>query len=108
MSMAERKEKVFGYSVFRFANEIGIILKDITETKKLQKKVLNLHSQLLKLQENERQNIARDLHDSVGQTILAAKLNFSAFEKDPVKMRECFSVGLNLIDKASQELREIG
>lgn len=101
------KEKVFGYSVFRFANEIGIILKDITETKKLQKKVLNLHSQLLKLQENERQNIARDLHDSVGQTILAAKLNFSAFEKDPVKMRECFSVGLNLIDKASQELREI-
>lgn len=101
------KDKIFGYSIFRFANEIGIILKDITETKKLQKKVLNLHSLLLKLQEKERQNIARDLHDSVGQTILAAKLNFTAFEKDPIKMRECYSVGLSLIDKASQELREI-
>jgi two-component system NarL family sensor kinase len=101
------KEKVFGYSIFRFANEIGIILKDITDTKKLQKKVFNLHSKLLKLQENERQKIARELHDSVGQTILAAKLNFNAFNKEPIKMQECFKVGLSLIDKASQELREI-
>ena len=101
------KEKVFGYSIFRFANEIGIILKDITDIKKLQKKVFNLHSKLLKLQENERQKISRELHDSVGQTILAAKLNFSAFEKEPIKMQECFRVGLSLIDQASQELREI-
>lgn len=101
------KSKIYGYSIFRFGNSIGIILKDITENKKLQKKVANLHSQLLKLQEKERENLARELHDSVGQTILAAKLNFNSYEKDPVKFRDRFNVGLSLIDRTSQELREI-
>jgi len=51
--------------------------------------------------------VARDLHDGVGQTIIAAKLNFSAFQKDRRKYRERFDMGLQFIDKASQELREV-
>lgn len=101
------KKKVYGYSIFRFANEIGIILKEITEKKKLEKKIVSLHSQLLKLQETERQKIARELHDSVGQTILAAKLSFQAYHQDPSRQKERFNVGLALIDQASEELREI-
>ncbi len=101
------KNKVYGYSIFRFGDSIGIILKDITETKKLQKKVANLHSQLLKLQEKERESLARELHDSIGQTILAAKLNFNSYEKNPIKFQDRFKVGLLLIDRVSQELREI-
>lgn len=101
------KNRIYGYSIFRFEDSIGIILKDITETKKLQKKVANLHSQLLKLQEREREILARELHDSIGQTILAAKLNFNSYEKDPVQFKDRFHVGLNLIDRVSQELREI-
>jgi two-component system NarL family sensor kinase len=55
----------------------------------------------------ERQRVAKDLHDGVGQTILAAKLNFVAFQKDMVKHKERFAAGLQFIDRASRELREI-
>jgi two-component system NarL family sensor kinase len=62
---------------------------------------------MLRLQEKERQKIAAELHDSVGQTILAAKLNFTTFMMQPGEMGERYDAGLELIDRASQELREI-
>lgn len=99
--------KIFGYSIFRFDSDIGIILKNITETRGLEKKIEELYSELMRLQERERQNIARDLHDSVGQTILAAKLNLSAYWHDPQKSEIKFQNALDLIDKTSQELRDI-
>jgi len=101
------KNKIFGYSIYSFSEETGIILRDITEKKKLEKKVQSLHSSILNLQERERQKLARELHDSVGQTILAAKLNFQSYEKNPVKNKARFASGLAIIDRASQELREI-
>ncbi|MCB1156338.1 MAG: sensor histidine kinase [Leptospiraceae bacterium] len=99
--------KIFGYTMFLFSGNTGIILKDITETKKLQKKVSNLHSRLLELQEKERQRLARELHDGVGQIVLAAKLNFISYQNDPIKFKDRFQTGMSLIDRASQELREI-
>ncbi|MCE9499395.1 MAG: sensor histidine kinase [Leptospira sp.] len=101
------KNQIYGYTVFHFEKDIGIILKNITERKKLERKVENLHSQLLRLQESERQRISGELHDGVGQTILAAKLNFISYDKFPKKFKNRFVTGLRLIDQASQELREI-
>lgn len=101
--------RLFGYSLFHYQNETGIILKDITALKKLRAKVENLHSRLLNLQEEERQRIAAELHDGVGQTILAAKLNLVAAKTDSNDQRaeDRYRTGLELIDRASQELREI-
>ncbi len=100
-------KRIFGYSLFHFENETGIILKDITSLKKLQREVESLHARMLRLQEKERQNIAAELHDSVGQTILAAKLNFTTFMMQPGEMGDRYNAGLELIDRASEELREI-
>ena len=100
-------DRIFGYTVFRFEHEIGIILKEITKTKNLESKVAQLYSRLLELQETERQNLSANLHDGIGQTILAAKLNFIAFQEDIEGDKERFEMGLSLIDQASQELREI-
>ncbi|XDD50995.1 ATP-binding protein [Leptospira sp. WS92.C1] len=103
-----RKQKTYyGYSVFRFGESIGIILKNITENKRLEKKIANLHTKLLQSQEEERIRLSRELHDGVGQTILAAKLNFQAFNRNPKIYEAQFDTGLLLIDKASQELRDI-
>ena len=99
--------RILGYTIFRFGEQIGLILKDISRIKKLEEKVVRLHSRLLHLQERERQLVARELHDGVGQTILAAKLNFTSYEKSPEKFRDRFPVGLDLIDRASQELRDL-
>lgn len=91
-------KKTYGYSLKPSKNEILFLLRDITDNKKLEKKIKYLYSELLNLQEKERQKIGQDLHDSVGQTILAAKLHFQAG-----KMED----GLAIIDRASQELREV-
>lgn len=101
------RRRIVGYSVFHFGEEIGLILKDITQIKRLERRVSALNSRLLEAQETERQAVASELHDSVGQMILAAKLNFTAYERNPERSRERFQVGLELIDRASQELREI-
>jgi len=88
---------------------LGIILSfnDITERKKVEQENIVLSTMIMKSQELERQRVAKDLHDGVGQTILAAKLNFVAFQNDMVKHKDRFGVGLQFIDRASQELREI-
>ncbi len=80
---------------------------DITERKKVEWENKRLSRMILTSQEMERQRLSKDLHDGVGQTILAAKLNFVAFQKDMKKHRDRFQVGLQFIDTASQELREI-
>lgn len=101
------KGRIYGYTVFKFGEDIGLILKDITDIKRLEKEIQRLHSRLLHLQESERQKIASELHDGVGQTILAAKINFIAFKNSPEKFEPQFEEGLHLIDIASQELRDI-
>ncbi|WCL50088.1 sensor histidine kinase [Leptospira sp. GIMC2001] len=90
--------KTYGYSLLPAGNETLVILRDISEKKKLEKKVASLHGRLINLQEKERQKIGQDLHDSVGQTILAAKIHFQSGRMES---------GLELIDRASQELRSI-
>ncbi len=80
---------------------------NITNKKYIEEENKRLSSELLKSHEFERQRIAQDLHDSVAQTIHASKLNFIAYQKDPNQFVDRFKVGLEFIDKASQELREV-
>ncbi|PJZ68480.1 histidine kinase [Leptospira perolatii] len=100
-------KKFYGYSLFHFESYIGMILKDISHNKKLEKKVASLHTKVLASQEEERSRLSRELHDGVGQLVLAAKLHFQAYERSPSEHPESFKAGLELIDRASQELREI-
>ncbi len=89
--------------------EVGMILSfnDITERKKIERENRRLSLMIINSQELERQSVAKDLHDGVGQTILAAKLNFLAYQNDNMKHKERFIAGLKFIDNASSELREI-
>lgn len=100
-------------------------LQDITERKRieddlkkshkvLEKRVAErtdeinrLNQQVINSQEQERQRIARDLHDSVSQSILAAKVNLSIYHSNPVLNPDRLDRGLLLLDKSIHELREI-
>lgn len=101
----EAGSRIYGYSVFALRNGVALTIKDISEIRRLEAEVDLLHSRLLRVQEEERQRIAAELHDGVGQTILAAKLSLVAAWKHPQKAK--FEQGMELIDEASQELREI-
>lgn len=101
------------------------LYSDITERKKIEEELKRFHEELESLvserteeinrltlqvinsQEDERQRIARDLHDGVGQTILAAKYAISSFTKGNNTDTSLLERGKVLIDMASQELREV-
>ncbi|GEM_PF-3936501 len=83
------------------------VIKDITEKKRIENEIKRLNQHIIKLQEEERQRVAQDLHDSVGQTILAAKINIEAYIQNPDRFKNQIDVGLSFLTQASNELREI-
>jgi signal transduction histidine kinase len=68
----------------------------------------NLSQRLLKVQDEERRRVARDLHDSTGQTLAALKMGIAVLE-ERLKQQQCTSDVLSeiaaLADQAIQEIR---
>ena len=73
---------VFGNAVPQFdarGNLIRVITSfaDITEMKNAERAIRQLSNQLLKLQDEERRRIGRELHDGLAQTVLAINLSLA-------------------------------
>lgn len=65
---------------------------------------------VIKAEEDERQRIARDLHDGVGQMMSAAKMNLSAFEANlqlPPEQLQSFDRIIGLVDESCKEIRAV-
>ncbi|MBL0741107.1 response regulator [Chryseolinea lacunae] len=86
-------------------NFIGLIVvfKDLTEKKEYERLVKDLEKHrmaaLLEGQEKERSRIAKDLHDGLGQTLNAIKMNANVIVKDHKEASNLYQ----LIDEAIQE-----
>jgi signal transduction histidine kinase len=68
----------------------------------------NLSQRLLKVQDEERRRVARDLHDSVGQTLTALKISVALLERKlgaDAQARNDFAAIECLADQALQEIR---
>lgn len=101
----------------RKGNLLGAIesIRDITERKAAADALLNsekqlreLSSQLLKAQEEERKRIARDLHDSIGQSLAALKFNVESARYSALKAENEFalkSLG-DLVPRIQQVMEE--
>src|SRR4030095_57301 len=66
---------------------------------------------VLEAEENERQRIAKDLHDSIGQMMSAAKMNLSAFESE-IKFENkeqelALEQIIQLVDESCKEVRNV-
>lgn len=66
---------------------------------------------VLKAEETERQRIAKDLHDGIGQMMSAAKMNLSAIENEipfqHADQQEKFSKIIELVDESCKEVRAV-
>ena len=65
-----------------------------------------LSSRLLSLQDSERRRIARELHDSLGQYLVALKLNVEILRRSPVR-EELWSQSSELMDRCIAEVRTL-
>ena len=59
---------------FRGHRHILLTLHDITERKQAERTMQALHRQLITAREKERSRLARELHDSIGQSLVAMRL----------------------------------
>ena len=66
---------------------------------------------VIEAEENERQRIAKDLHDGVGQMMSAVKMNLSAFESDlsfqKPGQQASFEKIIQLVDDSCREVRTV-
>lgn len=85
----------------RITGLVGVI-SDITERKQAEDLVRNLSQMLIKAQENERQMISYELHDSIAQSLSSLKINCDTFFDDHSE------ISLTLKEKMGKHSKLIG
>jgi signal transduction histidine kinase len=83
----------------------------IAERKRFEESLRELTSRLLQLQDEERRRIARELHDSAGQTLAALSMNISKLHRvlatSNPDLHETTSDSMQLIEELSTEIRTL-
>jgi PAS domain S-box-containing protein len=104
----------FQMCVARFSHSgaahVVVAHEDITDLRSAQKDVRRIADRLLSLQEEERQRIAADLHDSTAQHIVAAGLalmHVKAVAGDRKRVEEAVGAVRASLDEAQKEIRTL-
>jgi two-component system, chemotaxis family, CheB/CheR fusion protein len=86
------------------------VTRDITDRKRAEDSIRQLSGHILRLQDDERRRIARDLHDSTAQILSALSMNLSLVGKRPSVAEDPHAKRLiaeseSLAEQASDEVR---
>lgn len=81
--------------------------EEVSIHRKTEKKLRELSLTVLRIQDEERRHVARDLHDTVGQTLTALKLTLSALENTVARSPQTTDSLAELNGLADQALQEI-
>jgi PAS domain S-box-containing protein len=107
---------IFGSAVPQFdanGNIIRVIssFADVTEMKNAERAIHNLSTQLLKLQDEERRRLGRELHDGLAQTVLAINLSLAQVRQSLTSQEEFAARSLEkaraLTQQMSREIRTL-
>src|SRR5271154_2881779 len=89
-------------------NTVSAFREEVSVHRKTEEKLRQLLLTVLRIQDEERRHVARDLHDTVGQTLTALKITLSTLENAVARYPQTtdFFCELNgLADQALQEIR---
>jgi PAS domain S-box-containing protein len=98
----------FSFTVLsRDKSATGVLITDLT----LQKQQMEFASRLQNVQDEERKRLARELHDSVGQTLAALSMNLGIVQAQAHKLdsfgARAVSENAVLVEQVSREIRTI-
>jgi PAS domain S-box-containing protein len=107
----ERKFVRSRWAYLEQASALPVILEintDISEQKQYEESLRQLSGHLMRVQDEERRRIARELHDSTGQKLAAARMFLDAVSKtSSTKSDKRISETVELIDAAFQDIRTL-
>ena len=84
------------------------IVRDVTERKRLEKELRSMAAGFVAIEDGERRRIAVDLHDRVGQTLIASQMKIEVLRQAGEKERQALLDGLQgLLDRMDGELRTL-
>ncbi|MBI5029103.1 MAG: PAS domain S-box protein [Chloroflexi bacterium] len=95
-----------------FENTLGRVLLsfvDITERKEMEETLSTLSRRLFEAQEAERRNVARELHDEIGQVLTAVKSNLqtSRMLTDRQMSANFLEESIGIVDQALRQVRDL-
>src|SRR5271156_171537 len=88
-------------------NSVSAFREEVSVHRKTEEKLRQLSLTVLRIQDEERRHVARDLHDTVGQTLTALKITLSTLENAVARYPQTAEFFTELNGLADQALREI-
>jgi PAS domain S-box-containing protein len=88
----------------------GKVTRDLTERKRAEEQMRELSGRLLKLQDEERGRLGRELHDTVGQYLSAGKMSLDALAstgKLEGQQSKNLTGSIQMIDRCIREVRTL-
>ena len=88
----------------------GKVTRDLTERKNSEEHMRELSGRLLKMQDEERRRLGRELHDTVGQYLSAAKMSLdglAAGERFDEHQTKDLAESIQLIERSIREVRTL-
>jgi PAS domain S-box-containing protein len=107
---------LFGNAVPQYAPDGSVVrvitsFADITEMKNAERSIHQLSTELLKLQDEERRRIGRELHDGMAQTVLAVNLSLAQLRQSSQSLSDSSKRALDkardLLQQMSREIRTL-
>jgi two-component system CheB/CheR fusion protein len=87
---------------------VSSAIRDVTDRKRTEEKLRKLSGYLIRVQDEERRRIARDLHDSTGQKLILLKMTLGSLDKQLIGAAQeipALADCMKLADEATQEIR---
>src|SRR5580692_8616612 len=88
-------------------NTLSAFREEVSVHRRTEEKLRELSLSVLRIQDEERRRVARDLHDTAGQTLTALKIGLSAVENAVARYPETADLFPELNGLADQALQEI-
>jgi two-component system NarL family sensor kinase len=88
-------------------NTLSALREEASFHRKTEEKLRELSLSVLRIQDDERRRVARDLHDTVGQTLASLKITLSTLEEAVARDPQTADLFIDLNRLADQALREM-
>ena len=88
-------------------DHVAIIHRDVSDIRQANVDIHRLSMELVQAQDNERRRIARLIHDTTAQELVASKLYLEKALENAVQSGRFYASGVKALDHLEQSLREI-